>query len=135
SPSTSAPSRSRRRFTPAWRAPRFPETLVVALALYGVVVLLVGAVTARQGARSPDAYLVGDRSFGGLATWAALSSTTIGGSTTLVLAALVASRGLPALWLDLAGALGLLGLGLFLARRVRETGALTIAEVIGRAYG
>ena len=39
----------------------------------------------------------------------------IGGSTTLVLAALVAAKGLPALWLDLAGALGLLALGLFFA--------------------
>jgi SSS family solute:Na+ symporter len=109
--------------------------LIAALALYGAVVLLVGVFTARRGSRSNDAFLVGDRSFGTLATWAALSSTTIGGSTTLVLAALVASKGLPALWLDLAGALGLLLLGLFLARRVRETAALTIAEVIGRAYG
>lgn len=78
---------------------------------------------------------MGDRRFGFLATWAALSSTTIGGSTTIVLAALVASKGLPGLWLDVAGALGLLGLGLFLSRRVRETGALTISEVIGRFYG
>ena len=97
--------------------------------------LLVGLFAARDASRSTDAFLVGDRGFGAFATWAALSSTVIGGSTTLVLAALVAAKGLPALWLDLAGALGLLALGLLFAARVRATGATTIAEVIGRTYG
>ena len=109
--------------------------MTLALLLYGAAVLAVGAAAVRASSRGSDAFLVGDRSFGAVATWAALSSTTIGGSTTLVLAALVARAGLPALWLDLAGALGLAALGLFLARRVRETGAVTIAEVIGRFYG
>ena len=97
--------------------------------------LLVGLFAARDASRSADAFLVGDRRFGAFTVWAALSSTVIGGSTTLVLAALVAAKGLPALWLDLAGVLGLLALGLFLAARVRATGATTIAEVIGRTYG
>ena len=109
--------------------------MAAALVLYGAAVLLVGLFAARDASRSRDAFLVGDRGFGAFATWAALSSTVIGGSTTLVLAALVAAKGLPALWLDLAGALGLLALGLFLAGRVRATGATTIAEVIGRTYG
>lgn len=109
--------------------------MTVALLLYGAAVLAVGVLAARVSSRGRDAFLVGDRSFGTGATWAALSSTTIGGSTTLVLAALVARAGLPALWLDLAGALGLGVLGLLLARRIRATGAVTIAEVIGRFYG
>jgi SSS family solute:Na+ symporter len=109
--------------------------MTLALLLYGAVVLAVGAQAARISSRGRDAFLVGDRSFGAGAAWAALSSTTIGGSTTLVLAALVAHAGLPALWLDLAGALGLAALGLFLARRVRVTCAVTISEVIGRLYG
>ena len=109
--------------------------MIAALVLYGAAVLLVGLVAAPRASRSRDAFLVGDRGFGAFATWAALSSTVIGGSTTLVLAALVSAKGLPALWLDLAGALGLSALGLFLAGRVRGTGATTIAEVIGRTYG
>ena len=109
--------------------------MAAALVLYGVAVLFVGLFAARDASRSTDAFLVGDRGFGAFTAWAALSSTVIGGSTTLVLAALVAAKGLPALWLDLAGALGLLALGLFLAARVRATGATTIAEVIGRTYG
>ncbi|HQR47462.1 MAG TPA: hypothetical protein PK598_15795 [Thermoanaerobaculia bacterium] len=109
--------------------------MTAALFVYGIAVLLVGAASTRASSRGSDAFLVGDRSFGSVAAWAALSSTTVGGSTTLVLAALVARSGLPAVWLDLAGASGLAALGLFLARRVRRTGAATIAEVIGRFYG
>lgn len=109
--------------------------LLAAVALYGAAVLLVGFFSARAASRSTDAFLVADRGLGAFRAGVALSSTVIGGSTTLVLAALVASKGLPALWLDLAGALGLLALGLFLAPRVRATGATTIAEVIGRTYG
>lgn len=109
--------------------------MVLALVLYGVAVLLVGVLSARAASRSTDAFLVADRGLGAFRAGVALSSTVIGGSTTLVLAALVAAKGLPALWLDLAGALGLVALGAFLAPRVRATGATTIAEVIGRTYG
>jgi len=109
--------------------------VIPALAAYGLSVLLVGLLAARRSSRSEDSFLLGDRSFGTVATCAALTSTTIGGSTTLVLASLVATRGLPGFWLDLSGALGLLALGLFLARRVRETGEVTLAAVVGRFYG
>ena len=109
--------------------------MTAALVLYAVAVLAVGAVASRRGSRSAESFLAADRALSAPLAWAALSSTVIGGSTTLVLGALVASRGLPALWLDIAGALGLLALGLFLAGAVRRTGAVTIAEVIGRCYG
>jgi solute:Na+ symporter, SSS family len=52
-----------------------------------------------------------------------------------VLAAFVYTHGISGMWLDLAGALGLLALGLFLARRVRREGAVTLPEIVGRYYG
>lgn len=109
--------------------------MILALTLYGLAVLAVGVASARGASASRVSFLVAGRRLGPFTTWAALSSTTIGGSTTLVLSALVASKGLAGLWLDLAGALGLLALGLFLARPVRRTGAVTISEVIGSHYG
>ena len=109
--------------------------ILLALGIYAAAVLAIGAVAARSASSSWGAFLLGGRGFGTAASWAALSSTTIGGSTTLVLAALVGTAGTAALWLDLAGAAGLAALGLFLARRVRATGAATIAEVIGGLYG
>ena len=45
------------------------------------------------------------------------------------------THGLSGLWLDLAGAAGLLALGLFLAGRVRREGAVTLPEIVGRYYG
>ena len=109
--------------------------MIFALSLYGAAVLLVGLFAARAASRSTDAFLVADRGLGAFRAGVALSSTVVGGSTTLVLAALVAAKGLPALWLDLAGALGLVALAAFLAPRLRATGATTIAEVIGATYG
>lgn len=45
------------------------------------------------------------------------------------------THGVAGLWLDLAGALGLAALGLFLAGRVRRENAVTLPEIVGRAYG
>lgn len=109
--------------------------MIFALVLYGAAVLAIGVRASRKAGESREEFLVAGRSFSPLMAWAGLSSTVIGGSTTLVLASLVAQKGLPGLWLDFAGVLGLLALGLFLARKVRESRALTISEVIGRAYG
>jgi SSS family solute:Na+ symporter len=52
-----------------------------------------------------------------------------------VLAGLVYAHGVSGLWFDLAGAAGLLALGLLLARRVRREAAVTLPEIVGRAYG
>ena len=52
-----------------------------------------------------------------------------------MLAGLVYTHGVSGLWFDFAGALGLLALGLFLARRVRREAAVTLPEIVGRAYG
>jgi SSS family solute:Na+ symporter len=64
-----------------------------------------------------------------------LASLTTGGSTTIVLAGLVYRHGIAGLWFDLAGALGLAALGLFLAGRVRREAVVTLPEIVGRAYG
>lgn len=52
-----------------------------------------------------------------------------------MLAGLVYAHGVAGLWFDFAGAAGLLTLGLFLARRVRREAAVTLPEIVGRAYG
>jgi SSS family solute:Na+ symporter len=52
-----------------------------------------------------------------------------------VLAGLVYRHGIAGVWFDLAGALGLATLGLFLAGRVRREAVVTLPEIVGRAYG
>jgi SSS family solute:Na+ symporter len=98
-------------------------------------VLAIGFAWRKRAGRDEASYFVADRSFNTFWGFIGLSSLTTGGSTTIVLAAFVATHGLAGIWLDLAGALGLLALGLFLARRIRREGAVTLPEIIGRYYG
>jgi SSS family solute:Na+ symporter len=109
-------------------------TLLVLVAYLGGV-LAIGFAWRRRAGRDEASYFVADRSFNTFWGFIGLSSLTTGGSTTIALAAFVFTHGLSGLWLDLAGALGLLALGLLLARRVRREGAVTLPEIIGRYYG
>src|ERR1700693_6030874 len=98
-------------------------------------VLAIGFAWRKRAGRDEASYFVADRSFNPFWGFFGLSSLPTGGSTTIALAAFVAMHGLAGIWLALAGALGLLALGLFLARRIRGEGAVTLPEIIGRYYG
>ncbi|MEX1245754.1 MAG: hypothetical protein WEF99_13380 [Thermoanaerobaculia bacterium] len=112
-----------------------PTLPLLVLAAYLAAVLAIGLVWRRRAGRDEASYFVADRSLGTFWGFTGLASLTTGGSTTIALAALVYTHGAAGLWLDLSGALGLLLLGLFLARRVRREGAVTLPEIIGRFYG
>ncbi|MET0618984.1 MAG: hypothetical protein ABW056_01830 [Thermoanaerobaculia bacterium] len=112
-----------------------PTLPVVALAAYLAAVLAIGLAWRRRAGRDEASFFLADRSLGTF--WGVIghASLTTGGSTTVALAALVYTYGLPGLWLDLSGALGLAALGFFLARRVRREAAVTLPEIVGRHYG
>jgi SSS family solute:Na+ symporter len=105
------------------------------LVAYLATVFIVGALSRRRAGRDEASYFVADRSFSTFWGFIGLASLTTGGSTTIALAAFVYANGVSGLWLDLAGALGLFALGLWLAGRVRREGAVTLPEIIGRHYG
>ncbi len=105
------------------------------LLFYLAGVLAIGFASRRRAGKDDASYFVADRSFSTFWGFIGLSSLTTGGSTTIALAAFVYVHGLTGLWLDLAGALGLLALGTFLAGRVRREGAMTLPEIVGRYYG
>ncbi|HTR03121.1 MAG TPA: hypothetical protein VMN82_07990 [Thermoanaerobaculia bacterium] len=108
---------------------------LAALAAYLAAVLAIGAAWRRRAGRDETSYFIADRSLNTFWGFLGLASLTTGGSTTIALASLVYAHGASGLWLDLAGALGLLCLGLFFARRVRREGAVTLPEILGRHYG
>lgn len=112
-----------------------PALTLAALALYLAAVLAIGVAWRRRAGRGPISYFVADRSLNTFWGFLGLASLTTGGSTTIALAALVYTHGIAGLWLDLSGALGLLALGLFFARRVRREEAVTLPEILGHAYG
>ena len=107
----------------------------VLLALYLAAMLAIGIASRRKASAGESSFYVADRSYGPVRGFVALASTTTGGSSTLVCAALVWRHGLPGIWIDLAGAIGLALLGAVLAGRVRRTGAMTLPEIAGRFYG
>ena len=80
------------------------------------------------------AYLA-DRSVKWPLLGASLAATTIGGTSTVVLAAYIITHGLSGLWLDIPLGLSLLISGFFLAGRVRATGAFSIAGIARQKYG
>lgn len=112
-----------------------PLLTTVFLTVYLLSVLLIGFVYRRRAGRDEASYFVADRSLSTFWGFLGLASLTTGGSTTVVLAAFVYAHGVSGLWLDFAGALGLLVLGLALAGRVRREGAVTLPEIVGRYYG
>jgi SSS family solute:Na+ symporter len=105
------------------------------LSVYLIAVAAFGFAWRRRAGESPEAFFVADRSFGTFWGFVGLASLTTGGSTTIALASLVYVHGISGLWLDLAGALGLLALGLTLAARVRRESAVTLPEILGRRFG
>ncbi|HEU5249380.1 MAG TPA: hypothetical protein VFW15_05280 [Thermoanaerobaculia bacterium] len=105
------------------------------LGAYFVAVLATGFAWRRRAGRDEVSYFIADRSLSTFWGFLGLASLTTGGSTTIVLASYVYVHGISGLWLDLAGALGLACLGLFLAGRIRREGAVTLPEIVGRYYG
>jgi solute:Na+ symporter, SSS family len=62
-------------------------------------------------------------------------ATIIGASSTLGMAGLGFSKGLPGAWWMLSGTAGLLVLATFFAEKVRATGCYTLPELVGSFYG
>jgi SSS family solute:Na+ symporter len=64
-----------------------------------------------------------------------LFATIIGASATLGMAGLGYSRGLTGIWWLLPSTIGLVILGLFLAKKVRVTGLYTLPQIAAKQYG
>jgi len=107
--------------------------LLILLAFYLLILILIGSYGAGK-VKATEGFFIADRRLGVLATATTLSATTIGGSATIVTTAYIYSKGLVGIWLDLAGGIGLIGLGLLWARQVREMGVVTLPEVAARMY-
>ena len=108
------------------------------IAAYLLVMLAVTAVSWwLQRGRAQDArnFFVARGSLSAFTTACSLTATSVGGSSTVITAALVHRHGLAGVWMDLAGCLGYLALGLWLARPIRESGVCSMAELVGLRHG
>lgn len=108
-----------------------PELLIIIL--YFLVVVAVGLHNRRK-VSSIDGFIVADRKGSSLFITGSLLATIVGGSATIGMAGLGFSRGLTGSWWLLVGTAGLVVLGIFFAKKVRDYALYTIPELIEKQY-
>ena len=109
------------------------EITIAILSIYLLLLLFIGWISSKKLATKED-YFLANRSLGRFALTATITATAVGGSATIATAKLVYLYGLPAIWLDLGAVLGLIILGLTLAKIVRKTGLYTLPEITGHLF-
>ena len=97
--------------------------------------IIVRAVIKGGGAVSAAAFFVNNRASGALEVAASIIASCIGASATIGMIGLAFAVGTPAFWWLGAGAAGLVSLSLFLACKVRETGAYNMPQLTERFLG
>ena len=100
---------------------------------YLSILMAIGIYASRK-AKTSKGFFLADRSLGTFALTATITATTVGGSATIAAGARIYANGLPGMWYDIGGALGLIVLGLFLAKKVRKTGLFTLPDITGHLY-
>lgn len=101
---------------------------MILFCLYALLLISIGLFDARKHS-SIAAFFVNARQSGSVHTGISIVASCIGGSATVGMAGLAWQAGTPAFWWIGSGACGLLILTLFLAKKVRETGAHTMPEL------
>ena len=107
--------------------------MLIVLGTYLVILIAIGFYASRK-AKSAKGFFIANRELGTLLCTATITATVVGGSATIAAGGLIYSFGLPGLWLDIGGALGLIALGLILAKKVRKTGLFTLPEITGHLF-
>ncbi len=96
--------------------------------------MAIGFFSRRMSSTAEDFFMAGRRGSTAFIT-GSLLATIIGGSATVGMAGLAFSRGFTAVWWLLAGSIGLLILGLFLAGKIRKYALFTLPQLVQRQYG
>ena len=102
------------------------------VALYLLAILAIGMAASRRGL---DEFHLAGRGLRQVLLIGTFCATIIGASSTLGMAGLGFSKGLPGAWWMLSGTLGLLILSTLFAAKVRATGCCTLPELVGSFYG
>ena len=106
---------------------------LIIIALYFLGVIAIGLVSRRK-ARGVDDFFVAGRKGSSLFITSSLLATIVGGSATVGMAGLGFTQGLSGAWWLLVGSVGLVVLGLFFAKKVRQFGLYTLPELVEKQY-
>ncbi len=108
-----------------------PELIIIVV--YFLAMIAVG-IWSRRRSREADDFFVAGRKGSSLFITGSLLATIVGGSAIMVTSKLGFIRGLSGIWWLLVGSAGLLVLGIFLAKKVREFGLYTLPELVEKQY-
>ena len=106
---------------------------LIIITAYFAGMIAVGVVS-RKRAREADDFFVAGRKGSSLFITGSLLATIVGGSATIGMAGLGFTQGLTGAWWLLVGSIGLVFLGLFLAKRVREFRLYTLPGLVEKQY-
>ena len=103
-----------------------------------LIIYFLGMITlgllSRRKSREADDFFVAGRKGSSLFITGSLLATIIGGSAIMVTSRLGFIQGLSGIWWLLVGSIGLLIMGIFLARKVRDFGLYTLPELVEKQY-
>lgn len=102
---------------------------------YVAFALIVGVLTSRSASRSLASYFVAGRSLPWWWIGTSMVATTFASDTPLVVAGIVAKRGISGNWFWWAWVIGNVGVAVFFAPLWRRAGVVTDAELIELRYG
>ncbi len=102
---------------------------------YLAFAVCVGIWTSKASSTSIASYFVADRSLPWWWVGTSMVATTFASDTPLVVAGIVANRGISGNWFWWAWAIGAVGVATFFAPLWRRAGVVTDAEIVERRYG
>ena len=108
-------------------------TGLIIIVLYFLGMLAIGVASRRKARGADDFFVAGRRSSSPLII-GSLLATIVGGSATIGMAGLGFKQGLTGAWWLLVGSIGLVFLGLFLAKKVRSLALYTLPELVEKQY-
>lgn len=109
------------------------STAALLVIIYLAAILGIGAMGPRRS--SLEEFHLAGRSLRLVLLTGTFCVTIVGASSTLGMAGLGYSKGLPGAWWMLSGTIGLLLLALFLAEKIRSARVWTLPELVGIFYG
>jgi len=108
----------------------------IIIGFYFLAMLAIGLYSfKKREASGSNGFFVAGRKAGLPLVAGSLAATFIGSSVVIGMVGSGYAMGLPGVWWLLVGAVGLIILGLFLAKKVRRVGVYTLPELLEKQYG
>jgi SSS family solute:Na+ symporter len=111
----------------------FTNQAAIVIVVYLLVILTIGARGLRL--RGLEEFHLASRSLRKILLTGTFCATIFGASSTIGMAGLGFSIGLPGAWWMLSGTIGMLTLSLFFSEKIRSRGCYTLPELVGSFYG